>query len=91
MDRNPIDGGVIAVYWKCEAFNTETGRKWQIYDNIRLNPDPTSPTFIDFNSLTKDIVLNWVWDTVNKQAIEENIRVETEMVRHSELSPGLPW
>lgn len=103
MKRNIADGGVTIVYWSCTAFDdihsdcsaVEGGK-------LLLKPDASTDDFIAYEDLTKEQVLDWVYEslieddeTAEQAKIRiENIRkskVDAQVVRKTEQATGMPW
>lgn len=101
MTRNTADGGVTIVYWSCTA-QADTGESAVEAGKLRLEPNPSSGDFIDYDSLTEATVLGWVYDSLKegeetaeeaKARIEENRtgKVEAQIARKTAQASGMPW
>jgi hypothetical protein len=92
LRRNSADGGVITVFWKCKAdgVTDKYGNELFLSSAIELTPDPSSPDFVPFDSLTEEVVLAWVWSEIQ-------LDVEEEMAQRfggaviPETALGTPW
>ena len=101
MAHNTADGGVVAVHWSCTA-KAATGESAIEAGKLRLEPDPSSGDFIDYNSLTEETVLGWVYNSLiegeetaeeAKARIEKNRtgKVQSQINRKTAETSGMPW
>ena len=103
MTHNDADGGVILVNWSMVAQSdgtpsytaTEGGK-------LRLEPDPTSPTYIPYADLTEADVLGWVYASlVEGEETPEEAKARVEADRDAKVqkqidaaattASGVPW
>lgn len=107
MNYNVSDGGVTTVYWSCEAIGTgEDGENSDCYcienGKLSLIPNPESPEFIGYDSLTEDDVLTWVYNSLieddeTSEDAKNNIEqrcisvVENKISEKNSKSSGMPW
>ncbi len=92
LRRNSTDGGVITVFWKCKAdgVTDKFGNELFLSSTLDLTPDPSSPDFVPFESLTEDFVLHWVWNEIKEDVEEEmDTRFADKVVADTAL--GTPW
>lgn len=96
LERNVSDGGVIVAHWKYSLNSTsvdDMGDNFMAknYGTITFTPDPSDPDFVAFDDLTETIVLGWVWNEIDKTAIETSVQQKlNELVTPSQVS-GVPW
>jgi hypothetical protein len=92
LRRNSTDGGVITVFWKCKAdgVTDKYGNELFLSSAIELTPDPSSPDFVPFESLTEDFVLHWVWHEIRDDVEEEMAQRFADAVI-PETALGTPW
>ena len=97
MKRNSDDNGVFNVVYTVHAVDEDEKRISSINGSINLNPDSTSESFINYEDLSEDIVLNWVYDAVNRNQIETELQNKwnTMYPSASGITPsqldGTPW
>jgi hypothetical protein len=88
FDQNT--GGIVAVFWSITAKTPDEELKRDCV--TQFNPDASLPTFTQYDDVTEQQVLQWVWNTVKKDKVEaytaQKLRVNTPSVSYSE---GLPW
>lgn len=74
------DGVVKTVTWELVGTDSESGKTAKLGDTVGLNPaDPES--FIEFESLTKDQVIEWVKELEEASHLETAL--ETRLNRNS--------
>jgi len=94
------DGAVYTVHWTASLEeNDETASPEEkketasAYGSIGLgNPDPTS--FVPFNQLTKQEVINWVFAALGVDqvvSIEESLHNQIQQKLHPTSAAGMPW
>ena len=102
MIHKDSDGGVITVYWSCNAQNDSGDESASAGDKLYLQPDPSDPSYIPYADLTENDVLNWVYDSLvegeetpaeakDRVAAELVLKVDAQIARNSTESEGLPW
>lgn len=69
--------------WSVEMINEEDvdGKKTTLMSStfgICDFPLPLSDKFIDINTINNSIVLNWVWEVIDKEKIEYNLALDIE-------------
>ena len=80
---------VSEVNWHCDAVEDNA-----YFDSLRgtivLELDQTS--FVAYDQLTQDIVWEWVYAKINKEAIEKNLRLTIDAQKVSKpVTLSLPW
>jgi hypothetical protein len=85
------DGAVYTVHWTASL--EEDGETAGSYGSIGLGaPDPTE--FKPFSSLTKEEVLNWVFDALGVDqvvSIQENLHTQIQAELNPTSATGVPW
>lgn len=89
LDRRLPDEGVVTAHWR--ALVEEGGYNATIYGTVSFTPDPNSPTFKPYESLTQDEVLVWVWAQVERKQTEQGLLADIEYQRTPKIVSGLPW
>jgi hypothetical protein len=96
LKRNPTNGLVFEVTFIMNfKLENETDRHVGL---IELEGDPTSKTFVPFEDLTEEIVLNWVKEKLTQvkiSEIETNMKTRLEEKIEKKANPefltGTPW
>lgn len=92
LKRDPKTGVVKIAYWGCLGVDEETENSVHMNGNhALLSNDPNNPTFIPFENLTQEQVLNWVWQVLNKDKMESYIAQQIDTKNNPPLVPGVPW
>jgi hypothetical protein len=79
---------VVQCFWTCSCELNEFA------GSVTLNPADTSPpNFIAYESLTEDIVLQWVFDLLGdeKKLIEEKVGEASATPPKPSCFSGVPW
>jgi len=103
MTHVDADGGVIKVYWSCNALS-DTTPAYSAVEGGKLicTYDASAAGFIAYASLTEANVLGWIYDSLKegsetaaeaKARIEANrtARVQGQIDRATAQSLGVPW
>lgn len=89
LERTIPDGTVVAVQWsaqlKDEAFAAST------CGSLTLERDEDSDTFIQFEDLTEEIVIEWLKQTINIEEIESNLATQIANQKRPKTAFGMPW
>lgn len=91
---NQFNNCVVSVSWSCSTEKSGDSEIICRKDGETFLPNPLDSDFIEFNNLTSDLVLDWMWQNgVDKQAIEFALIAEINSQKTSseivKLSP--PW
>ena len=91
LERHLPDGAVYTVHWT--VFLEEEGETANAYGSVGLGaPDPNA--FIPFDQLTKEQVLDWLFDAIGVDQmtnIQESLHKQIEEKVNPTSAPGLPW
>ncbi len=99
MKNNVADGGVFEAHWVCAGLRSKTDAQGQEHTyeisnrgTCTFNPTPTDASFTPLANLTKEQVLGWVWQTVDKAAVEQEIADGLEATYfNNPVDMTLPW
>ena len=86
MEREVSNGFVTVAHWQATA--TDGDYTAQIYSTCSW-ADGT-PT-IAYADLTQETVLNWVWESVDKQATEDALAANIALQKNPVTAQGTPW
>lgn len=97
--QNNYTNVVKTIHWECSGSYTaqssdpETqGSTYSARVYGSINVQQPSESFIDYNNLTKEQVLAWVWEEVNKNLIERDIQDQIDkQLTPPTITPTLPW
>jgi hypothetical protein len=85
LDRKTADGFVTTAHWRVDA--TEGEYSAGVYGSAGFTGDLTIP----YESLTESQVLEWVWESVDKEATEANLDGQIAAQKNPTSATGLPW
>ena len=89
MERTLADGGVIVAHWRATAVDGEHSAS--SYGTCGFTPDPSDPSFVDYDSITEDMALGWCWAELDKDAIEASLAAKIELDKNPTKGVGVPW
>jgi hypothetical protein len=85
LDRKTADGFVTCAHWTVSA--TDGDFSAGAYGTCGFDGELTTP----YESLTKEQVLEWVWQTVDKDAYEASLATQIEAQKNPVSASGIPW
>ncbi len=95
MKRDPVTGSVGEVFYKVRA-EKETAQA--IYSGyVLLLADPASPSFVPYEDLTPDIVIEWVKTKLDETGnpsqamLYENLDAQIAKILAPKEDNGTPW
>ena len=86
LDRKTADGFVTTAHWTATAVDSDNTAS--IYSTCSW-ADGTVNT--PYSELTQDIVLGWVWESVDKTATEAALAAQIEAQKNPVAASGTPW
>jgi len=97
LERDLADGGVTVAHWR--ATDSETVGEGDdavtysasSYGTVGFTPDPTDPDYVPYADLTEEMVLGWVWETVDQEATEAALAAKIEAEKNPVTANGVPW
>jgi hypothetical protein len=86
LERETSNGFVIVAHWQCNAVDGDYTAS--IYSTCSwADGTPVIP----YENLTQETVLNWVWETVPKQATEDALAANIALQKNPVTATGVPW
>ena len=86
LDRNTADGFVTTAHWTCTAVDGEhTASAYATVSWAEGTPA------IPYANLTEATVLNWVWESVDKDATEASLAAQIALLKNPVKATGTPW
>ena len=85
------DGAVYTAHWTASL--EESGESASAYGSVGFS-DPDPATFVPFNQLTKEEVLNWVFDALGIDqvvSIQEGLNNQIQQKLNPTSKAGVPW
>jgi hypothetical protein len=86
LDRDVATGYVTCAHWQCNA--TEGEFSASAYSTCGW---PEGTPEIAYADLTKEDVLEWVWESVDKTATEASLAAQIELLKNPIQASGTPW
>ena len=88
-----MDGAVVVAHWRASASETvgEDTFSASSYGTVGFTPDPTDPDYVPYADLTEEVVLGWVWESVDKDATEAALAAKIEAEKNPTSGSGVPW
>ena len=85
LDRQISDGFVTTAHWQAVA--TDGDYSASVVNTCSWTGEPT----VSYDSLTQDDVLAWVWESVDKEAVESALEAQIAEQKAPTIARGLPW
>jgi len=86
---NNSDKGVLVAHWGCEVVDGDYSAS--SYGTCGFTPDPSEDGFVAYEDLTEADVLEWVYASVDKDAIEASLATQIEDQKAPKTEAGVPW
>jgi hypothetical protein len=87
MDRLTSDGFVVTVHYTVNAVDGDYTAN--TYGTVGYTQEDKA--YIPFANLTKEQVIGWVQESLNKNEIEANLATQIEALKNPVSESGLPW
>jgi hypothetical protein len=85
LDRNLPGGFVYTAHWTVSA--TDGDFSASSYGSCGFDGELITP----YEDLTKEQVLEWVWEKVNKEETEASLAAQIEAQKNPVTATGVPW
>lgn len=85
LDRQTSDGFVTTAHWQAVAIDGDYSAS--VINTCSWTGEPT----VAYDSLTQDDVLAWVWQSVDKEAVEAALEAQIAEQKAPKIARGLPW
>ena len=93
LERETTTGRVTTVHWSASL--TEDDYHGYTYGAIGLpEKDPTDESFIAFEDLTKEQVIEWLIAELGEEQVEStlsSLEQQIETQKNPPVSTGMPW
>ena len=86
LDRKTSDGFVTVAHWQASV--TDGDYSASVYSTCSWSEG--TPT-IPYADVTMQDVLNWVWQSVDKEATESALAAQIEAKKNPVTAVGVPW
>ena len=90
---NNADKSVVVCHWRVSTEETvgDVTYTASSYGTCGFSPDPSAPNYIPYADLTQEIVLGWVYDSVDKDATEASLQANIDLQINPVTASGVPW
>ena len=89
LERNTDGNGVVVAHWR--ASDSDGEHSGSSYGTCGFTPDATASGYVAYDSLTEEVVIGWVKDSVDAEAIEASIAEHIEASKAPVTAAGVPW
>ena len=89
LERHTADGFVYTAHWRCTATDGEFSAS--SYGTAGFSQDPEAESFVPYEDLTEEMVLGWLFNSIDKDATEEALQAKIEADKHPTSATGVPW
>jgi hypothetical protein len=86
---NDSDKGIVTCHWRVTAVDGDYSAS--AYGTCGFTPDPTADDFVPYDNLTEADVLAWVYESVDKDAIEAGLTAQIDEQKAPQTVAGVPW
>lgn len=86
LERQTSDGLVTVVHWGAYATDGDFGAS--IVNTQALE---RGDSFVNYDTLTEETVLGWLWSKIDKEAVEAALTAQIEAQKAPVTANGLPW
>ena len=87
LERQTAGGFVFTAHWICRASDGDFSAS--SYGTAGFSQDPEN--FTPYEDLTEAQVLEWVWESVDKDATEAALQAKIDADKNPVTSAGVPW
>ena len=93
LERNVADGGVTVAHWRVTESETvgEDTYTASSYGTCGFTPDASAEDFVAYDDLTEEVVMGWVWESVNQDDTEAALTANIEGQKNPVSVDGMPW
>ena len=88
LERSTADDYVLVVHYGVDAVDGEHSKG--AYGTISFDPE-TMPASVDFDSLTEEVVLGWVFSKVEQDVVEAQLEAVIADMKAPSVVAGMPW
>ena len=93
LQPSDMNGAVIVCHWRVSAEQVDGDNTYTAssYGTCGFSPDPSAEGYVPYADLTQEIVLGWVYDSVDKDATEASLQANIDLQVNPVTASGVPW
>ena len=92
LERQTSDGLVTVVHWGAYATEASNDPEKPYSAGIYNTQDlERGDSFVNYDTLTQETVLGWLWQKVDKETVEAALTAQIEAKKAPVSASGLPW
>jgi hypothetical protein len=88
LERKTADDYVLVVHYGVDAVDGDFSKG--AYGTLSFDPE-SQPASTEFDSLTEDTVLGWVFSKVEKDVVEAQLEAVIAEMKEPTVVVGKPW
>jgi hypothetical protein len=89
LERHTADGFVYTAHYRVVATDGEFSAS--SYGTAGFSQDPEAESFVPYESLTEEMVLGWLFNSIDKDATEDALKAKIEADKNPTTAAGVPW
>jgi hypothetical protein len=86
LERQTSDGLVTVVHWGAIAVDGDYSA-----GIVNTQALERGESFVSYDTLTEQTVLGWLWEKVDKDAVEAALTAQIDAQKAPVKTKGLPW
>jgi hypothetical protein len=86
LERQTSDGLVTVVHWGATAVDGDYS-----VGIVNTQALERGDSFVNYDTLTEETVLGWLWTKVDKETVEAALTAQIEAQKAPVTANGLPW
>ena len=86
LERQTSDGLVTTIHWGASSIDGDF-----VASIVNTQQLERGESFVDYATLTEATVLEWLWEKVDKEAVEAALEAQIEAQKAPVTANGLPW
>ena len=83
------DNGVVVAHWRATLVDGDFSAS--SYGTCGFTPDPSSSSWVDYDSISEELALSWCYEEIDKDAIEASLAANIELQKNPTQASGVPW
>ena len=89
LERELSDNGVVVAHWRATAVDGDFSAS--SYGTCGFTPDPSSSSWVDYDSISEELALSWCYEEIDKDAIEASLAANIDLQKNPTQASGVPW